>query len=158
MVTTSFASLRGEDVPAGTVATPPGDIAGLERDELIEAATRRLYFELDLPATERRRRVIERLRNWLELDPESARPIAEAFAAAAAKLDQPDRDEIARAEEDAVMDGLGYAEFRRLAQFVPSLKKWLTTTEPEEAQSKQGFLACLAAALATAQPEWELQP
>ena len=54
---------------------------------LHEEATRTLRYELDLPADERRRHVIGRLRAWLTLDMPDAKRIATAFDTALDQLE-----------------------------------------------------------------------
>jgi len=145
MTQTSFASLQS---PAGATSSP---LTSGTNQELL--ALGRLRYELDLPANERRRHVIDRLRSWLDLDREDARSVAAAFEVCKRQLDPEEQKESEATEEDAVMDGLSYAEFQSLAEFVPSLQKWQAQL-PVEAEPK-GFLSSLFAALAMANSGWD---
>ena len=89
---------------------------------LHEEATRTLRYELDLPADERRRD---------QLEPEERHTIRET-------------------EEDAVMDGLSYREFERLAGFVPGLQHWQDAIWTQLVPPKTGVAGSFAAALAMA--------
>ena len=115
--------------------------ARLEQDAL-----QALRYELDLPPDERRRRTLDRFRAWLLLDRSSARRLAGAFDRASASLEPSERQTLAETEEDAVLDGLAFTEFRELCRFVPSLAQWRSVAEEEP---RAGPLpASLAAALA----------
>jgi hypothetical protein len=115
--------------------------ARLEQDVL-----QALRYELDLPPDERRRRTLDRFRAWLLLDRPSARRLAGAFARASACLEPSEQQTLTETEEDAVLDGLSFAEFRELCGFVPSLAKWRLVTEGELLPGP--LPASLAAALA----------
>src|SRR5581483_10595778 len=99
------------------------DVLVLPDDRLVEALRRHVQAEYDLPADERRRAVVARLRAWLEIG-ERARRLVDCYEKASASL--PVHVERARleAERDAVMNGLSYAEFLRLAEIVPWLRTW----------------------------------
>lgn len=126
------------------------ELAQLAEHRLYEEAIKTLRYELDLPADERRRRVIGRLRAWLTLDVADARRVANAFDAALGQLEPEERHTARETEEDAVMDGLSYREFERLARFMPSLQHWQDTIWTQLAPSKGGLSGSLAAALAVA--------
>jgi hypothetical protein len=127
---------------------------GLPEAELLHEAFRTLRYELDLPSDLRRRHVIERLRAWLLLEPEHAAAVARAFADASERLDASERELLAETEENAVLDGLSYREFQRLAAFVPSLEKWNAASSPDPLSGDAGMPASLAAALILA-GAWE---
>ena len=126
------------------------ELSELPEIELGQEALRLLRYELDLPADERRRRVIARLRAWLQLDLPSARRIADAFEAALAQLEPDERHMLRETEEDAVMDGLSYREFERLAAFMPSLQKWREPFWQDASLPAGGLPGSFAAALAWA--------
>ena len=117
---------------------------------LHEEATRTLRYELDLPADQRRRHVIGRLRAWLTLDMPDAKRIATAFDTALDQLEPEERHTIRETEEDAVMDGLSYREFERLAGFVPGLQHWQDAIWTQLVPPKTGVAGSFAAALAMA--------
>ena len=122
-------------------------LAELSEPRLEQDALQTLRYELDLPPDERRRRTLDRLRAWLLLDRPSASRLAGAFARASALLEPSERETLAETEDAAVLDGLSFREFRDLATFVPSLKKWPPFAEGE---APMGPLPpSLAAALAT---------
>lgn len=126
------------------------ELAALPEVELHTEVLRALRYELDLPADERRRRVISRLRAWLQLDPIEARRVASAFEAALESLDPSERHSVRETEEDAVMDGLSYREFERLANVMPSLQKWREPFWQDSSLPAGGLPASFAAALAWA--------
>jgi len=117
--------------------------------QLQDQALRALRYELDLPADMRRREVLKRLRAWLLLDPSEASRLARAFDDAGSRLDDAERELVRETEEDAVMDGLSFREFERLAGFMPSLAKWRTASL-RAGLPRSGIPASLAAALALA--------
>lgn len=100
------------------------ELASLPDARLQHEVTKALRLELDLPADQRRRHVMGRLRSWLILEPEDARRISETFARALNDFEPEERHTIREAEEDAIMDGLSYREFERLAAVMPSLCHW----------------------------------
>jgi hypothetical protein len=106
-------------------------LAELPESRLEQDALQALRYELDLPPDERRRRTVDRLRAWLLLDRSCARRLAEAFGRALTLLEPSEREALAETEEDAVLDGLAFREFRDLATFVPSLSKWRSFAESE---------------------------
>ena len=126
-------------------------LLGLPDAALLGEIGRILRYELDLPADERRRAVIGRLRAWLAMDVKDARHIANAFDVALSHLEPADRHTIRETEEDAIMDGLSYREFERLTGFMPSLQHWQDSvwTELNHA-AVSGVPNSLAAALAMA--------
>lgn len=124
--------------------------ARLPETSLHQAALQALRYELDLPADERRRRVIARLRAWLMLEPADARRVAGAFHAAVDELDTDERHAIRETEEDAVMDGVSYREFERLAGIMPSLQHWQDRLWTQLSPVRSGVPGSFAAALALA--------
>src|SRR4051794_5763628 len=120
MTQTSFASLQ--TTPLGVSRGEPGSqskaLAGLPPEALLAEALRIIRYELDLPGYERRRHILHRLRGWLEMDHSQARRLAVAFEDCRSVLEATEQDELAAAEEDAVMDGLSYFEFQELARFM----------------------------------------
>jgi hypothetical protein len=124
--------------------------------QLMAEAKKALHYELDLPADERRRRVINRLRSWLLLEAADARRIATAFDAALDEMEPEERQILRDTEEDAVMDGLSYHEFQRLSKVMPSLRKWDVPAWQTDASRRSGIPGSLAAALAWAGVHGEL--
>jgi hypothetical protein len=122
------------------------DALVLPDDRLVDALRRHIQAEYDLPADERRRAVAGRLRAWLRLGERAHRLVA-CYEKASAAL--PFHVERARleAERDAVMNGLSYAEFRRLAEVVPWLRTWDGSFESEYAGPATDRTLATAAAL-----------
>ena len=125
-------------------------LAELPEVDLYREALKALRYELDLPADERRRHVIGRLRAWLALNAQDARRIAVAFEAVLDELEPEERHVIRESEEDAVMDGLSYREFERLAAFKPSLQHWQDSLWSQFGPDRTGMPGSFAAALAIA--------
>ncbi len=153
MSSTTFAS----PVIAGEIGTVDESVlirhralAALPEPQLHIEALKALRYELDLPADERRRRVIGRLRAWLLLETSQARRIAAAFDAALDELEPEERHAVRETEEDAVMDGLSYREFERLRAVMPSLRQWDAPLWQSAAFGGSGIPGSLAAALAMA--------
>jgi hypothetical protein len=90
---------------------------GTMRDEALRTAR----YELDLPFDERRRRVAQRLRAWLALTSEEARPLMLAVKEAYRQLDIAERLDLIDLEHDAALKGLTFAEAQRIAEIVPWL-------------------------------------
>lgn len=130
-------------------------LASLPEIELQHEALNGLRYELDLPSDERRRRVVSRLRSWLQLDARDARRIAVAYENALDFLTAEERHLVRETEEDAIMDGLSYREFERLAAFMPSLQQWEPSWRIDSFQGR-GLSGSLAAALALAGMNGEL--
>lgn len=126
------------------------ELSTLQEQELHAEALRVLRYELDLPADERRRRVIGRLRAWLQMGPAEARRVATAFEAVVNELGLEDRHTVRETEEDAVMDGLSYREFEQLANVKPSLQKWREPFWQDSSLPVGGLPGSFAAALAWA--------
>ena len=124
------------------------ELARLSTEPLVFEAVKILRAELDLAADDQRRRVIERLRAWLLLDRTVARRLALGFEDAAAQLEDSEREAIQQAEEDAVMDGLSYLEFQRLAEVVPSLRRLRDGSPLGNDRHGRSFFESLAAVLA----------
>ena len=109
-------------------------------------ALRTARYELDLPLDERRRKVARRLRSWLALRGEEARPLLASVKDAYRELDLAERLELIDTEHDAALKGLTFAEAKRIAQLVP----WLgdcalkTASRPSAAPA----LSFVAAAMA----------
>jgi hypothetical protein len=130
-------------------------LASLPEVELQQEALSGLRYELDLPSDERRRRVISRLRAWLQLDAQAARRLAVAYEGALEFLDAEERHSARETEEDAIMDGLSYREFERLATFMPSLQQWEPSWRIDN-YGGRGLPGSFAAALALAGMNGEL--
>jgi hypothetical protein len=124
------------------------ELACLSTERLAFEALKILRTELDLAADDQRRRVIERLRAWLLLDRGDARRLALGFEEAAEQLEASEREAIQRAEEDAVMDGLSYLEFHRLAEVVPSLRRLREGSPLGSDKHGKSFFESLATVLA----------
>jgi hypothetical protein len=113
-------------------------------DAMRDEALRIARYELDLPIDERRRKVAKRLRSWLALRSEEARPLVAAVKQAYRELDLAERLELIDTEHDAALKGLTFAEAQRVAELVP----WLgdcavkTASRPSEAPSL-GFIAAM---------------
>jgi hypothetical protein len=99
------------------------DALALPDDRLVETLRRHIEAEYELEPGRRREAVLGRLRAWLRLGVAAHRLVA-AYEKATSSL--PRRYEMARldAERDAVMNGMAYDEFRRLAEIVPWLRTW----------------------------------
>lgn len=96
------------------LALPPAALVVRARQELVG--------EVRLPEDQRREAAYRRLCAWLDLDPEEARILARAFDQAATELPADlDRRRI-EAERDAILNGLGFADFQRLARLLPWLR------------------------------------
>ena len=146
---TSYASPAADEALPVHIDTVSGHqrFAAFPAERLLPEAIRILRYELDLPAYDRRREAVRRLRAWLQLPPTAANRLAVAFDEAAKSLDPVEREELRQTEQEAVMDGLSYAEFRRLADIVPSLRDWRTRIEALE-MTQSNRPGCLATALA----------
>jgi hypothetical protein len=101
-------------------------LAEMPIGEVRQECLRALRYELDLPRPGGRSRVIDRLRSWLALPPETARRVIEAFGQAKDGLLPLERIDLADMERDALFNGLTFGEARRLRELVP----WLTMLEP----------------------------
>jgi len=114
--------------------------AGL--DTMRDEALRTARYELDLPLDERRRKVAQRLRSWLALPSEEARPLVSAVKDAYRQLDLSERLDLMDAEHDAALKGLTFAEAQRIAKLVPWLADctWKTPARPL-AEPAMSFLA-----------------
>jgi hypothetical protein len=132
------------------------ELAALPELQLHAEAVKVLRYELDLPADERRGRVISRLRAWLLLETTEARRIATVFGGAIDDLEPEERETVRETEEDAVMDGLSYYEFQRLRKVMPSLRKWDVPAWQTDPAGVFGIPGSLAAALAWAGIHGEL--
>jgi hypothetical protein len=157
MTTTSYASLQSEAVPpVKQLRSRYQQFSRLDEEHRALEALRSLHYELDIPADDRRRRVIERLRGWASLDKAAATRVASSFEAAKSLLPHDDQLEIERVEQEVALDGLSCAEFLVLAGFVPALDKLrqqLPADAPSEAKPARGFLPSLVAAMAMAELE-----
>jgi len=92
-------------------------------DQLREASLRRIHYELDLPADERQRAILDRLRAWLALEPKEARSLAVSFKDALRLISADEKNELDESQRDAVYNALTFVEFEQLAGLVPSLNK-----------------------------------
>jgi hypothetical protein len=117
--------------------------AGLDAMRLHALRTAR--YELDLPLDQRRRRVAQRLRAWLALRAEEARPLVTATGSAYRELDLEERLELIDIEHDAAQHSLTYAEAQYIAELVP----WLADVAIKLPQPGRGTTALnmLAAAM-----------
>ena len=105
-------------------------------------ALRTARYELDLPLDERRRKVSQRLRSWLALRSEEARPLVAAFKDAYRELDLAERLDLIDTEHDAALKGLTFAEGQRIAELVPWLGDVaMKTTSRAHAATALSFLA-----------------
>jgi hypothetical protein len=108
------------------------------RDE----ALRRARYELDLPLDERRRKIAQRLRSWLALPAEEARPLVSAVKDAYRELELSERLELIDTEHDATVKGLTFVEAKRIAELVPWLADCaLKTSVRPTAASALRFIA-----------------
>ena len=98
-------------------ALPGRDLIGRAREELLDEAA--------LVDDRQREAVYRRLSAWLDLDPEDARIVARAFDDATAALSPDLARHRLEVERDAMLHGFAFADFRRLADFIP----WLSTDE-----------------------------
>jgi len=114
------------------------DLLALAPATLAERARRELLAEGLLPHDQRREAVYRRLCAWLDLDSEDARIIANAYDRAGATLPETLARRRMEDERDAMVNGLTFDEFRRLADILP----WLDSDDG---------LALMAAAIADAE-------
>lgn len=95
------------------LALPPADLAVRARQELLA--------EMRLPDEQRREVVYRRLTAWLDLDKEDAHILARAYDGAAAELPEELQRRRLEAERDAILNGLSFTDFQRLARLLPWL-------------------------------------
>jgi hypothetical protein len=111
-------------------------------DTMRDQALRTARYELDLSLDQRRRKVAQRLRAWLALRSEEARPLVAAVKDAYRELDLSERLELIDTEHDAALKGLTFAEAQRIAELVPWLGDCaLKTASRPRAASALSFLA-----------------
>ena len=111
-------------------------------DAMRDEALRTARYELDLPLDERRRKVARRLRSWLALRAEEARPLVSAVKDAYRDLELSERLELIDTEHDAAVKGLTFAEAQRVAELVPWLADCaLKTSARPMAASALSFIA-----------------
>ena len=101
--------------------------------ELERALAHFIRTEDELPAPARYEAALGRLRAWLELDREDARIIARAYDRALAALPSGFAERRLEAERAVIMNGMTFAEFRALADFLPWLRapEYLVPDTPE---------------------------
>src|SRR3954447_11296643 len=106
-------------------------------DKMRDEALRTARYELALPLDERRRKVARRLRSWLALRAEEARPLVSAVKDAYRELELSERLELIDTEHDAALKGLTFPEAQRIAQIVPWLADCAlqTSTRPSAAST-----------------------
>jgi len=97
------------------------DLLVLSPAALAERAREELLAEGLLPDDRRREAVYRRLCAWLDLDSEDARIIANAYERAGATLPETLVRRRMEHERDAMVNGLTFDEFRRLAEILPWL-------------------------------------
>lgn len=123
-------------------------LAQMEDAPLIEAVRRLLNIELDLPPNDRRRRVIRRFQAWLQLEDSGLARVAEAFHRVTVELPPEERELIEDAERTALLDGLSYSDFRRLADSASYIRqRWPESQRGDAAPTPPSSLA-MALALA----------
>jgi hypothetical protein len=111
-------------------------------DAMRAEALRTARYELDLPLDERHRKVARRLRSWLALRGEEARPLVAAVKDAYRELDLSERLELIDTEHDAAVKGLTFAEAQGIAEIVPWLADCaLKTSSRQVAPFATSFLA-----------------
>jgi hypothetical protein len=94
----------------------------LSPEDLAVFACEELAAEVRLPEEQRREAVYRRFCAWLDLEDEEARILARAFDRGAAGLSADLDNRRIEAERDAILNGFGFADFRRLAGLVPWLR------------------------------------
>ena len=90
------------------------DIATLERELLAE-----IQEEHEQPERQRTVAVLSRLSAWLELDIEQARILADTWDRVLLSLSEGIRQQARDAERAAVLNGMSFADFERLAAILP---------------------------------------
>ena len=101
------------------------DWLALPTDDLRSLVVDELAAEARLDPQERRQAALRRLTAWLELDAEDARILARVHDEAAAALPREAARARYEAERDAILHGLRFDEFTRLAEMVPWLRSSL---------------------------------
>lgn len=102
-----------------------GELLYLPTDTLRRHAVAELRAEAALPPDQRRAAARARLAAWLELDGEETRVLARVYDEAARTLPRDDLESWLEAERDAMLHGLSFSEFTRLADMVPWLRSRL---------------------------------
>lgn len=124
--TTPNTDTRYPDAHAPSLAAERyAELLYLPTDDLRRRAVEELRAEATLPADERRAVARARLAAWLELDGEDTRILARIYDEAARSLPQAEMEAWLEAERDAVLHGLSFREFTRLADMVPWLRSRL---------------------------------
>ncbi|TAJ21742.1 MAG: hypothetical protein EPO65_00810 [Dehalococcoidia bacterium] len=93
----------------------------LSPDDLDARLREEVAAEVRLPADQRREVAYRRLSAWLDMDGEDARILSRAYDRAATGLSEELSRRRLEAERDAILNGLTFHDFRRLARFVPWL-------------------------------------
>ena len=92
-----------------------------ERDyQVLEVLVR----ELRGNEAERRWAIWRRFLAWSSLSIEEGAALATAYEHAASRLSPDDQRALDEAEREVVLNGLSYAQFGRLAEFLPWLRAW----------------------------------
>jgi hypothetical protein len=117
----STATFEARVPPPETLADRFYDLLALPTDALDREMTRVLEAEHELPDPLRYEATLSRLRAWLALDSEDARILAASCDRAIATLPPEYRWRRIESERAVLMNALSYAEFRRLADFLPWL-------------------------------------
>jgi hypothetical protein len=90
---------------------------------LEQALSRVIQTEHELAAPGRYEATLNRLRAWLELDPEDQRVVANAYERATAELPAAYADSREEAERAVILNACTFAEFRRLAELLSWLRQ-----------------------------------
>ena len=117
-------------------------LAHMDDAFLAEEVRRLLNIELDLPPNDRRRRVIRRFQAWLQLEDSGLPRIAEAFHQATIELTPEERELIEDTEHTALLDGLSYTDFLRLADSMSYIRqRWPESQRGDAARTLPNSLA-----------------
>jgi hypothetical protein len=122
-------------------------LAQLAHPELTREVHRLVAIELDLPEDARRRRIIRRFQAWLELKGNDLARVADVFHQAVTTLSTDDQELIEDAERNALLDGLSYADFRRLADSISYIRQWWPELQAQEVSATKPSSLAMALAL-----------
>jgi hypothetical protein len=120
--TSDVVELRPEAGAIEALAEQYYDLLALNPEDLHAALARRARAEDTLPDRERAAAAHRRLSAWLALGDEDARILANAYDEALRALPASLAGRRMEAERDAVLNGMRFADFRRLAGILPWLR------------------------------------
>ena len=110
---------RTSPLPFRTEADRYYDLLGLDPTTLERELLAEIQEEHELPERQRTMAVLSRLSAWLELDVEQARILAETWDRVLRSLSEEIRAQALENERAALLNGMSFADFRRLATILP---------------------------------------